>query len=240
MWKSTFDRDAHLCPFLSESKQTKVIVTCSYKGGEIFHDSAGEPKTASAKPFKSSICGFRHTSEEQGSELWFEKKKKRSQDTWVQWIWLLSAALLFPLKLRQINCAVQWLFYTKYKPPEICKRENYGSADMHSLQKILFCIIFYWKSRQKYYLNIKKIYSRSNMVWCDACFRKHILKVYFSYLSGKKVLSNFKQTKCIVVRFMHTICKHYFSMQRNITKHKIFSENKCYLMAINEYCVRDV
>lgn len=75
----------------SESNHAKVIATCFYKGGEILHGSAGEPKTASAKPFKSSICGFRHTSQEQGSKLWFEIKKR--QDTWVQWIWLLSAAL---------------------------------------------------------------------------------------------------------------------------------------------------
>lgn len=44
----------------------------------------------------------------------------------------VSGSAVFPLKLRQINCAVQWLFY---KPSEICKRENYGSADTHSLQK---------------------------------------------------------------------------------------------------------
>ncbi len=96
------------CEQTNRSNHAKVIATCFYKGGEIFHDTSQRPRTkVSSKPFKSSICGFLHTSQEQGCELWFEKKGRlRARTPGCS----ESNFAVFPLKLRQINCAVQWLF----------------------------------------------------------------------------------------------------------------------------------
>lgn len=112
------DRDAYLCPFLSVSKQTEAITQrlsqhVSTKAEKSFMTphSAGEPKRVSGKPFKSSICGFLHTSQEQGSELWFEKKDDlEAGHLGAVNLTSVSGIAVFPLKLRQINCAVQWLF----------------------------------------------------------------------------------------------------------------------------------